>query len=151
MDERLQFVDAARRAHFMMAELCARYGVSRKTGYKWLARFAEEGRRGLSDRSRAPHHCPHRIAPELAEWLCALRQQHPYWGARKLLRILATRHPRMPTWPAASTAADLLARRGLVPPRRQAPAASAPRAGAARDGGAERPLDRRFQRTVPDG
>ena len=119
MDERLQFVDAARREHFTMAELCARYGVSRKTGYKWLARFAEEGRRGLSDRSRAPHHCPHRIAPELAEWLCALRQQHPYWGARKLLRILATRHPRVPTWPAASTAADLLARRGLVPPRRQ--------------------------------
>ena len=38
----------------------------------------------------------------------------PFWGARKLLRVLATRHPRVSDSPAASTVADLLARRGLV-------------------------------------
>jgi hypothetical protein len=47
---------------YAMAELCSRYGISRKTGYEWLARFDEGGRLGLRDRSRAPHHYPHRIA-----------------------------------------------------------------------------------------
>ena len=40
-----------------MRELCERYGISRKTGYKWVARVAEDGRRGLQERSRAPLTC----------------------------------------------------------------------------------------------
>ena len=118
VDERLQFVSDAQSDRFTMAELCARFGVSRRTGYKWIERFVAEGRRGLQDRSRAPHHCPHKIAPEMAERICSLREEHPHWGARKLLRILRNRHPRILSWPAASTAADLLARRGLVLKRR---------------------------------
>jgi transposase InsO family protein len=119
MEERLQFVRDAMRDRFTMSELCARYGVSRRIGYKWLARYDAEGRRGLADRSRAPRHCPHRIATTLAELLVAERVAHPHWGARKLLKVLATRHPRVSGWPAASTAADLLARRGLVQRRRR--------------------------------
>lgn len=119
MDERLQFVRDALRDRFTMSELCARYGVSRRIGYKWLARYDAEGRRGLVDRSRAPRHCPHRIATTLAELLVAERVAHPQWGARKLLKVLATRYPRVTGWPAASTAADLLARRGLVQRRRR--------------------------------
>lgn len=118
VEERMAFIQDALSDRFTMSELCARYGVSRRIGYKWLARYEEEGRHGLKDRSRAPHHCPHRIAADIAELLCALRRQHPVWGARKLLRVLATRHPRVGDWPAASTAADLLARRGLVMKRR---------------------------------
>mgnify|MGYP006144131751 CR=1 FL=1 len=118
VDERLQFVTDAQSDRFTMAALCARYGVSRRVGYKWVHRYAEEGRRGLADRSRAPHHSPQAIASDVAELLCALRTAHPQWGARKLLRILRDRHPRVPHWPAASTAADLLARRGLVHKRR---------------------------------
>jgi len=119
VEQRLKFIEDARSDRFTMAALCARYGVSRRVGYKWIERFEEEGRRGLRDRSRAPHHCPHRIDSELAELLCALRRQHPLWGARKLLRILSKRHPRINKWPAPSTAADLLARRGLVQRRRR--------------------------------
>lgn len=119
VDERLQFIQDALSDRFTMAGLCARYGVSRRVGYKWLARYEEEGRPGLRDRSRAPHHCPHRIEPAVAELLCELRRQHPFWGARKLLRVLTTRHPQVPGWPAPSTAADLLARRGLVQRRRR--------------------------------
>ena len=114
MDQRLQFIHDALSDRFTMAALCARYGISRRVGYKWLARYAEEGRRGLQDRSRAPHQCPHRISATTAELLCDLRRAHPYWGARKLLAVLARRHPTVPSWPAASTAADLLARHGLV-------------------------------------
>ncbi|MBA3340987.1 MAG: helix-turn-helix domain-containing protein [Gemmatimonadaceae bacterium] len=78
MEERLQFIRDAQIDRFTMSELCSRYGVSRRIGYKWLARYAEEGRRGLADRSRAPHHCPRKIVPELAELICALRRDHPF-------------------------------------------------------------------------
>src|SRR5829696_1650395 len=82
MEQRTRFVEDVRRGHLSVTQLCARYGISRKTGYKWLARYAEGGRRGLGDRSRAPHHCPHRIAADIAELICAARDTHPDWGRR---------------------------------------------------------------------
>ena len=118
MDQRLQFIQDAHSDRWTMVELCARYGISCRIGYKWLIRYAEEGRRGLANRSRAPHHCPHKIRSVLVELLCEFRRTHPDWGARKLLKVLAARHPEISDWPAASTTADLLARRGLVKKRR---------------------------------
>jgi putative transposase len=126
MEERLQFVRDALSDRFKMSELCARYGVSRRIGYKWLARYDAEGRRGLTDRSRAPHRCPHKIADAMAELLVTAREAHPFWGARKLLAVLAARHPRIQDWPAPSTVADLLARRGLVQKRRHRRASTHP-------------------------
>jgi transposase InsO family protein len=117
-DQRIQFITDHRLGLYSATELCARYGISRKTGYKWLDRFEEYGRRGLADRSRAPHHCPHRIAAELAALLCATRRKHPDWGAGKLLDYLEPRHPTV-EWPAVSTVNDLLARQGLVHKRRR--------------------------------
>jgi putative transposase len=119
MDQRTQFVADAQRGLFDMSTLCARYGVSRKTGYKWLARYAAEGPRGLHDRSHAPHRCPHRIDRELAGLLLATRRAHPRWGPAKLLQYLRPRHPRVESWPAVSTVADLLKRHGLVQRRRR--------------------------------
>jgi transposase InsO family protein len=119
MEERLQFVRDALSDRFTMSELCARYGISRRIGYKWLARYEEEGRPGLQDRSRAPHLCPHRIPKAVEALLLKERQAHPFWGARKLLKVLKTRFPKIERWPAASTAADLLARHGLVQKRRR--------------------------------
>ena len=52
MRERQRFIDDLYRGLFSMTELCARYGISRKTGYKWLGRYGEQGRAGLGDRSR---------------------------------------------------------------------------------------------------
>ena len=120
VEERERFIADHWQGLYSMTELCTRYSVSRKTGYKWLARFEEEGRRGLRDKSRAPHSCPHRMDPELAELLCEARRQHPDWGPGKLLDWLAPRHPEVPAdaWPAVSTAGDLLARAGLVKKRR---------------------------------
>jgi len=118
VDQRERFIHDHRLELYAMAELCARYGISRKTGYKWLARFEEGGRLGLRDRSRAPRHCPHRIAPDVATTICAARRQHPSWGPAKLLAWLQRRSPAL-DWPAVSTAGDLLARRGLVKKRRR--------------------------------
>jgi transposase len=66
MEQRERFIRDERLALYAMTELCERYGISRKTGYKWLARFDAGGRAGLSDRSRAPHQCPHRITDHAA-------------------------------------------------------------------------------------
>jgi transposase InsO family protein len=118
MEQRERFIHDHRVALYTMVELCARYGISRKTGYKWLERFEEAGRQGLRERSRAPHTCPHRIAEEVAAVLCAARRQHPSWGPAKLLDWLRPRHPSV-ALPAISTAGDLLARRGLVKHRRR--------------------------------
>src|SRR5207247_4830803 len=68
MDERERFIADHRLDLYTMTELCRRYHVSRKTGYKWIDRMEEGGRAALRDRSRAPHHCPHRIAANVAEW-----------------------------------------------------------------------------------
>jgi putative transposase len=118
VEQRERFIRDHRLDLYAMAELCARYGISRKTGYKWLTRYAEGGRAGLCDRSRAPHHCPHRIPRDIAAVICAARRQHPSWGPAKLLAWLRPRQPGM-DWPAISTAGDLLARRGLVKKRRR--------------------------------
>lgn len=118
MEERVQFIEDYLEGYYPMTELTARYGISRKTGYKWLERFREQGRRGLADQSRAPHTCPHRIEPEIAERICEARRKHPDWGPKKLLDWLSQREPEL-AWPAISTAGDLLARRGLVQKRRR--------------------------------
>jgi transposase InsO family protein len=118
MDERARFIDAYRTGGFTMTELCARFGISRRVGYKWLARYDAEGKAGLHDRSRAPHHCPHRIDDAVAELLVATRRKRRAWGPEKLLDYLRPRYPGI-DWPAVSTVGDLLKRRGLVPSRRR--------------------------------
>ena len=62
---------------------------------------------------------PRQIRPVLGDLRCEFRRSHPDWGARKLLKVLRGRHPEIVDWPVASTAADLLARRGLVRKRRR--------------------------------
>jgi transposase InsO family protein len=125
MEERERFIDDHRLGLYTMTELCARYAVSRKTGYKWLARYDAGGRAALRDRSRAPHHCPHKIDTAVAGLLLAARRQHPDWGPEKLLQWLEPRHPDI-AWPAISTAGDLLARHGLVKKRRRRPSTHHP-------------------------
>ena len=118
VEERERFIDDHRLGLYDMTELCARYAISRKTGYKWLTRDDAGGRPALRDRSRAPHHCPHKIADTVAQLLLTARHRHPDWGPEKLMQWLAPRHPAV-AWPAISTAGDLLARHQLVKKRRR--------------------------------
>ncbi len=118
MRERMRFVVDVEEDLFSMTELCERYGISRVTGHKWVRRFREAGVSGLADRSRAPAHCPHRTAAAVVELLATARQQHPSWGARKLIRWLERRHPGL-ALPAPSTATGILKGMGLIKPRRR--------------------------------
>jgi len=82
MEERIDLVREYASGLFTMTELAAQYGISRKTGYKWLDRHAAEGLAGLADRSRRPHGSPQATAPALLETLIRLRRRHPI-GARR--------------------------------------------------------------------
>lgn len=131
MDERVRFIVAHQEGLYSMSELCERHEVSRQTGYKWLERYQTEGIGGLADRSHAPHHCPHRIGAEVAQALIELRRTHPRWGPITLLARLAKLRPELEL-PAPSTAGDLLARAGLVQPRRRRVRPAQSRGGAVR-------------------
>jgi putative transposase len=116
MTQRIRFVSDFESCLYTMTELCRRYGVSRKTGYKWAQRFCNEGYEGLAERSRAPRNSPLRTPDELQEALVELRRRRPTWGPRKLLAWLKRRRPEV-VWPAASTIGGILKRRGMVEAR----------------------------------
>jgi putative transposase len=118
MDERMKFVAAWLEGEESRAALCRRFGISRKTGYKWWERYAADPSTGLSDRSHAPLCVPHRLSGKLAVPILEVRHAHPSWGPRKLRAVLMERWPER-SWPAASTIGDLLRREGLVNPRRR--------------------------------
>jgi putative transposase len=118
MEQKRLFIRDYVQGSFEMAELCRRYGISRPTGYKWIHRFEMEGLPGLEERSRRPEGCSHETAIEITEAILELRQKHPHWGAKKLLRILRDRHPKV-DWPARSTVCDLLSRHGMIDKKRR--------------------------------
>src|ERR671933_2567897 len=117
MHQRIGFINDYNSGSWTMTELCERYQISRKTGYKWLARYRDGGAAGLMERSHAPRRHG-RVTPEpLVEAIIALRLERPNWGPRKIVAKLAARQPNV-AWPAASTAGDILTRAGLVCGRR---------------------------------
>src|SRR5262245_30951455 len=123
MEQRLEFVREYETELFTMTELAAQYGISRKTGYKWVAEYETRGVCGLHDRSRRPRHSPQATAAELVDALLTLRRRHPRWGAKKLLAI-AARHDPDAAWPSRSTVCTWLKQRGLVTPHRRRPPSS---------------------------
>ena len=116
--ERLRFVVAHESDLYSMMELCERFGISRKTGYKWLERFEAEGPGGLENRSRKPHRSPNRIAENIRLLLIEERLKHPKWGPEKLLDVVGRRHSEI-EMPARSTVAAMLKSEGLVKERRR--------------------------------
>src|SRR5215467_5855373 len=125
VDERFKFIQEYREEEESLAELCRRYGVSRKTGYKWLARYEEKGVEGLRDHSRAARRHPNEVVPEVAAQVLALRRRHPLWGPEKLHARLQREAPEI-LWPAPSTIGELLKRKGMTvsPPKRRRAGAS---------------------------
>jgi len=118
MDQRTQFIADYLRESLSTTELCVLYGVSRKTGYKWIDRYLRCGPAGLEEHSRAPRNSPNQTPEDIVAAILDARRRHPSWGGKKLLALLAKRHP--PTsLPGRSTVCDILNRHGLVPRRRQ--------------------------------
>jgi hypothetical protein len=116
VDQRLKFVSALLSERLTMTEACEVFGISRKTGYKWQARYAAEGPPGLVDRSHAPLEHGRASDKALVDAIIALKLSRPSWGPRKIVGRLKLDQPER-AWPAASTAGEILKREGLVEPR----------------------------------
>src|SRR5690242_19670589 len=115
---RLKFVKLVLKARQNMSQLCRLFGFSRKSGYKWKARFESEGRRGLRDQSCCPKRSPRQISTEWLKRIRGLRRRHRTWGSRKLAARLRKEYPRGKA-PAARTIGKWLKRLKLNRPGRR--------------------------------
>lgn len=114
MNQRTQFALQAIHTENFTA-LCRQFGISTKTGYKWKQRFLAEGRGGLQDGSRRPHSSPEALDEETIFRIVRLRQQHGFWGPRKLREVYER------SWgnaPSESSFKRVLNRCALSEPRR---------------------------------
>lgn len=108
--ERRRFCEAATRAGANVSACCRFFGISRKTGYKWLSRYRSGEGGVLEDRSSRPHRSPGRVGSDVEARIVVLKQTYPFWGPRKLCRLLD--HDAV----TVSTVARVLKRHGLVTP-----------------------------------
>ena len=111
-EQRFAFVQEALRGEKTLTALCQAYGISRKTGYKWLHRYQTQGESGLENRSRSPHRRPSRTPPDMEAQVLAVRREHPVWGGRKIAAYLARQG--MERVPHPSTITAILRRHGLL-------------------------------------
>jgi transposase InsO family protein len=133
MVQRSEFVRLASVEGQEFSEACSRFGISRKTGYKWMTRFREEGESGLADRSRRPKKSPDKSSKKTESMVVKLREKHPRWGGRKLRQRLLDLDRR--NVPSASTITSILGRHGLL---------------SEVDGAGERRTVQRFERESPN-
>jgi putative transposase len=111
MEQREELIGLIESGAVPVGEACELYGVSRKTGYKWLSRRRDGS--GLEDRSRAPRSHPNALAHEVVEQIVALKTRYPRMGPKKIRALMQAGVRRGQGVPAASTIFDVLERRGL--------------------------------------
>jgi len=109
-DSRTSFVLDVLAGETSKSRLCTQYGISRVTGDKWLKRYQQNG--SLSDQSRAPFHTPGKTPCEVEKLIIDVRNDHPAWGARKIVRHLQNKG--YSSLPSPSTVCAILKRNGLV-------------------------------------
>lgn len=116
-EQRMEFIAKWMTGTWSMTELCRAYHVSRKTGYKIVSRYVEQGVDGLKDQSRAPHKHSNATSPKMVRRILAVRKTYG-WGGRKIVDYLG-RRPNRVGLPAPSTVDEILRRHGLVKSRRR--------------------------------
>ena len=117
MSQRAEFVSFASAPTANVSDLCRRFGISRQTGYKWLRRAAVVGGQALMDSSRRPVNSPRQTPAGMEAHVIAVRERFPYYGGRKIRRILLREGIEQP--PAASTITAILNRNDLLSPYRR--------------------------------
>lgn len=120
-DQRLAFVLLASQKDANRARLSKRFGISRPTAYKWLARYQQEGQDGLHEHSRCPKRFAHPTPTAMEDAVLELRKDHPAWGGRKLRRVLQNNRAAGTLEgvdgldiPAASTITRILSRNDMI-------------------------------------
>lgn len=115
-ESRREFVRRGQEPDANITQLCLEYGISRKTGYKWLRRSRQDGLRGLSERSRRPHRNAQQLDESTVCALGKLKLAHPRWGPKKIRLLYAKLHG---TAPSVSSCHRILSKLGLVQPRKR--------------------------------
>ena len=118
MKQRVRFVLEVKRMLHSVVEVCQMFGISRKTGYKWLDRYRVQGLQGLRQRTCRPHRMPSRTPTHWVRRILSLRRKYPRWGPKKLRALLRRRMRRSQALPARSTIGLILQRAKLSAPRR---------------------------------
>jgi transposase-like protein len=118
MEEKLRFVFEYQQRERTMTELCARYGITRETGYVWVRRYQAVGWEGLVEKSRARQRHQNQTDEAIERMVLEMRQAHMNWGPRKLKHRLERDEPGR-RWPAVSTIGALLKRSGMTVARKK--------------------------------
>jgi putative transposase len=118
MTEKEQFITLAQTGRYSISELCKDYGISRKTGHKYLKRYEEQGLSGLKDRSRRPAGSPWATTGRVEKLILLERKNHAMWGPKKIRdRLLKVHGVEQP--PNQSTIGSILNRHGLTQKRKR--------------------------------
>jgi transposase InsO family protein len=107
---REEFVKELAAGEKSKSRLCREYGITRKTGDKWLERY--KNGEALDNRSKAPFHVANKTHPEKEAKVLEAREAHPAWGARKIHRFLINKGEREP--PSKSAIGNILKRNGCI-------------------------------------
>ncbi len=118
MEQRLKFIADYLENTYEMSELCRHYGISRKTGYKWVFRYETNGLEGLKDQSRRPQGHPQTTDAWTRDQIIQTKLAHQSFGPKKVMDYLRRVQPQHP-WPVDSTAGEVLKRTGLVKARKR--------------------------------
>lgn len=112
MEQRIAFIADAQEGRESFSALCDRYGISRKTGYKWLRRA--ENDEPMENRRRTPHSSPGRTPEEVERLILDVRDACPCWGGAKIKHALE-RDGRKDI-PSVRTCTNILKRNGRISP-----------------------------------
>lgn len=116
MEQREQFVAEVMEGRETVSDLCRKYEISRKTGYKWIKRAAEGLQ--LCDQSRRPHQQPSKTAENIEQQIVQMRLTHPVWGGRTIRAALESAGVK--GLPSDKTCCNIIKRNGLIDPAESA-------------------------------
>jgi transposase InsO family protein len=118
MDQKKEFVLEAMDPHCNFTQLCSKFGITPKTGYKWKSRFIQEGFAGLADQSRRPDNSPTQIPEDVMLEIIRLKLKKKYWGSKKIRQVFKQNNSNKKT-PCLTSVERILRKAGLVKKRKR--------------------------------
>ncbi len=119
IEERMKFIASIKNGEWAFADVCRDFGISRKTGYKYLKNYKTEGIEGLKEKPRARKTQSNATNENTVRLIVEMRELHPSWGPKKLLWSLQAKYHRQKKWPSKTTIGNILKKKGLVKIKRK--------------------------------
>lgn len=118
MDQRLKFALKAFKSNENFTELCRKFGISTKTGYKWKNRFENGGLPALYDQPKIAKNLRNKTDKETEYRIVKLKEKHKYWGAKKIYVLYKKKYPNDHV-PCRSTIEEIFKRHGFTRKKRR--------------------------------